>query len=84
MGFVLAASGKTAEAKAEYRRALTIEPGLSSARVALERLENPPKVDPNVVQAGGGGTGKTKRMSADDVPNIHELEQRMQQAEGRK
>ncbi len=84
MGFVLAASGKMADAKAEYRKALTIEPGLSSARTALERLENPPKVDPNVVQTGGGGTGKAKRMTAADVPNIHELEQRMQQAEGQK
>lgn len=82
MGFVLAASGKTAEAKAEYRKALAVEPGLSTARTALERLENPPKVDPNVIQTGG--TGKPKRMTAADVPNIHELEQRLQQAEGRK
>lgn len=82
MGFVLAASGKMAEAKAEYRKALTVEPGLSSARTALERLENPPKVDPNVTQAGG--TPKPKRLTADDVPNIHELEKRMQETEGRK
>jgi Tfp pilus assembly protein PilF len=84
MGFVLAASGKTAEAKAEYRKALTIEPGLTTARAALERLENPPKVDPNVIQTGGADHGKPKRRTAADVPNIHELEQRMQQAEGRK
>jgi Flp pilus assembly protein TadD len=81
MAFVLAAQGRTAEAKAEYKKALTIEPGLNSARTALERLENPPKVDPNVTQAGG--TGKPKRMTADDIPNIHEIQQRMDREEKR-
>jgi len=83
LAFVLAAQGKTAEAKAEYRKALTLEPGLTSARTALERLENPPKVDPNVTQTGGG-KGTPKRMTADDIPNIHELEQRFQKEEGRR
>jgi Flp pilus assembly protein TadD len=81
MAFVLAAQGKTAEAKAEYKKALTKEPGLTTARVALERLENPPKTDPSVIQTGGKGT--PKRMTADDVPNIHELEQRLQKEEKR-
>lgn len=77
VAFVLAAQGKTAEAKTAYKKALTVEPGLTSARTALERLENPPKQpDPNVVQAGGIQT--PKRASAEDVPNIHELELRQQ------
>jgi Flp pilus assembly protein TadD len=81
LAFVLAAQGRTTEAKAEYKKALTIEPGLSSARTALERLENPPKVDPNVTQAGGAG--KPKRMTADDIPNIHEIQQRLDREEKR-
>jgi Flp pilus assembly protein TadD len=76
VAFVLAAQGKTDEAKAAYKKALTVEPGLTSARTALERLENPPKTDPNVVQAGG--KQGAKRASAEDVPNIHELQQRIQ------
>lgn len=82
MAFVLSAQGKASEAKAEYRKALTIEPGLTSARTALERLENPPKIDQNVIQSGGKGT--PKRMTADDIPNIHELEQRLQKTEVRR
>lgn len=79
VAFVLAAQGKTAEAKEAYKRALTAEPGLTSARTALERLEHPPKVDPNVTQTGGQQAAK--RFTADDVPNIHELENRLQKEE---
>lgn len=81
--FVLAAQGKVEEAKAEYRKALALEPGLSTARVSLERLENPPpKPDPNVIQAGG--LQSKPRPSADDIPNIHELEQRIAQEDAAK
>lgn len=82
LAFVLAAQGKSTEAKAEYRKALSLEPGLTGARTALERLENPPKVDPSVTQAGGQGT--PKRPTADDIPNIHELENRLQKEESRR
>lgn len=82
MAFVLAAQGKTDEAKAEYKKALAKEPGMSTARTALDRLENPPKVDPNVVQSGG--TGSPKRLTADDIPNIHELEQRLQKEDAKR
>jgi tetratricopeptide (TPR) repeat protein len=81
MAFVLAAQGNVAEAKAQYKKALALEPGMTAARTALERLENPPKVDPTVTPAGG--TGAAKRMTADDIPNIHELEQRLQKDEKR-
>jgi tetratricopeptide (TPR) repeat protein len=75
VAFVLSAQGKADEAKAAYKKALSVEPGLVSARNALERLENPPKPpDPNVIQAGGKQT--PKRPTAEDVPNIHELAER--------
>jgi Tfp pilus assembly protein PilF len=41
MAFVYATQGKQDEAKAEYRKALALEPALRTAQLALARLENP-------------------------------------------
>jgi Tfp pilus assembly protein PilF len=42
VGFVLAVQGKTEEAKAQYRQALTLDPGLRAAKLGLASLEKPP------------------------------------------
>lgn len=85
LGFVYATQGKVQEAKEQYKRALTLEPGFTLARVALERLENPPpadaKKDAGVVRADGR---RSKFAVAEDVPSIFELEERIKTQEAAK
>jgi tetratricopeptide (TPR) repeat protein len=79
MGFALAAQGKTQEAVEQYRTALKLQPGLGVAQRGLDVLMNPPKpADKNVMQAGG----KPRPATAEDVPTIFELEERIKKAEG--
>jgi tetratricopeptide (TPR) repeat protein len=78
LAFVLTAAGRQGEAMDQYRRALALEPGLELARIALRRLEHPPtkdaKEDGKVVRADARGSMKSV---AEDVPTIHELEERL-------
>ncbi len=78
LGFALAAQGKTQEAMEQYRTALKLQPGLGVAQRGLDVLMNPPKpTDKNVVQAGG----RPRPASAEDVPTIFELEERIRKAD---
>lgn len=78
LAFALAAVGKKAEAMEQYRTALKLQPGLGVAQRGLDVLMNPPKpVDKSVVQAGG----KPRPLTAEDVPTIYELEERLRKAE---
>jgi Flp pilus assembly protein TadD len=73
VAFLLASQGKTDDAKAQYRQALALDPGLRLARNALARLENPPA-------PGAATTRKAKADPAEaaaQVPMIAELEARM-------
>lgn len=79
LAFVLAAQGKGEEAKAQYRQALALDPGLRLAQVALGQLENPQP------RGAAGGTSKSKErfdpvLAAAQVPNIAEIEARMRMA----
>ncbi len=73
LAFVLAAQGKTAEAMAQYREALTLDPNLRAAQTALAHLDKP--ITP------GAATAKPARIdpaiAAAQVPSIAEIEARM-------
>lgn len=88
LAFVMTSHGRTEDAKAAYRRALELEPGLAQAQTALQRLENPPansnrksRSDRGVIQAGGRDS---KKAVAEDVPTIYEIEERFQKEDGQK
>ncbi len=74
IAFVLAAQGKTEEAKARYQLALTADPSLRAAQLGLTQLENPQP------QGSGDPNKKAKRdpvEAAAQVPSIADLEARM-------
>jgi tetratricopeptide (TPR) repeat protein len=76
IAFVLAVQGNTAEAKAQYRQALALDPASRLARAALARLDNPEG------RADGSGRRREKfdpAIAAAQVPSIAELEARMKQ-----
>jgi tetratricopeptide (TPR) repeat protein len=80
LAFALTAQGKTQEAVEQYNRALQLEPGLTQARAALDRLTNPkPKdggtTDRNVIRADVRNRRGPAR--SEDVPNIYEIEERL-------
>jgi tetratricopeptide (TPR) repeat protein len=74
IAFALAAQGKTEEAKAQYRQALTLDPGMQIARGALARLENPKAFDD--AYATKNAT-KDPEAAAAQIPTIAELEDRL-------
>lgn len=73
LAFVLATQGKSAEAKAEYRQALAIDPNLRVAQMALARMERP-KSD-----AAAKAEPFDPVAAAAKVPSIVEIEARMKQ-----
>lgn len=80
VAFVLAAQGKSEEAKAQYRQALALDPGLRLAHAALAQLENP-KPRGAAKENGGRKERFDPVLAAAQVPSIAELEARMKMAE---
>ena len=74
LGFVLASQGKTAEAKEQYRLALSLDPSLRVAQIGLGTLEKPQGTNPDAVKAG---EKPDLEAAAARVPSIAEIEARM-------
>lgn len=74
IAFVLAAQGKTEDAKGQYRQALALDPGMRLAHQALAQLEKPADAAP---------APSAKKIKYDPVeaaakvPNVAEIEARM-------
>lgn len=77
IAFVLAAQGKTEEAKGQYRQALQLDPGSRLAQAALAQLERPAGTQPPAA--------KKERFdpvaAAATVPSFAEIEARLKAAE---
>jgi len=77
VAFVMATQGSTTEAKARYQRALTLDPGLRMAQVALVKLDNPQ----GLTQTSGIVPLKTTKYDAVEaaakIPTFAELEARI-------
>jgi tetratricopeptide (TPR) repeat protein len=71
--FILAAQGKTIEAKAQYREALSLDPNLRVAQTALGRLERPQTPE----SQSGRAVPVDPAIAAAQVPSIEEIEARM-------
>ena len=79
VAFVLASQGKTAEAKEQYRLALSLDPSLKVAQVGLNTLEKPKPVD-GKPEAPNAGEKFDAEAAAAKVPSIAEIEARMKSA----
>ncbi len=75
VGFILAAQGNKEGAKAQYKQALVLDPGLKAAQIGLTQLELPATNPPPA-----GGTPRGKRDAAEaaaQVPTVAEIEARL-------
>src|SRR5262249_25321510 len=70
VAFILAAQGKTDEAKAQYRQALSLDPSLRLAHDALAQLENP---HPHGAVSADAKTKLEPGEAACRVPTVAEL-----------
>lgn len=83
LAFILASSGKTEEAKDQYRRALAIDPLMKMAQGGLNQLENPKPVKDPAAATAAKADPAAKDVPIDPVeaaakvPSFAELEARL-------
>lgn len=74
IAFILGAQGRIEEAKAQYREALKLDPGMQLAQAGLAHLENP---KPIAEERAKSNVKRTPEEAAALVPNIAEIEERL-------
>jgi Flp pilus assembly protein TadD len=67
LGFILAAMGKTAEARRHYESALSIQPEMNAARVAISHIDKP-SAPGNAVQLAAGPAAAAPATPSDTLP----------------